>query len=310
MDNYIVKSPVLFLIFNRPDTTKEVFEKIREVKPSKLYIAADGARNDRPEEASKCEQARDVVNQIDWVCDVKTLFRSENQGCRLAVSSAITWFFEHEEEGIILEDDCLPANSFFYFCDEMLEKYRDDLRIRHISGTNLQSNKQWGEASYYFHESTIIWGWASWRRIWKEYDSELNAYSIPEVESRINNLFEDEFLAQTWLEIFKAIKLKQIDTWDYQLAFLNHFTHGLSISPNQNLVSNIGFRSDATHTPDPTNPFANLKTSELSELTHPKYMIPQKEVDYGIFSKEFKLEERRKKHYSYRRRFKRWIKGR
>ncbi|MFP5079126.1 nucleotide-diphospho-sugar transferase [Pedobacter sp. JCM 36344] len=309
MDNYTVKSPVLFLIFNRPDTTAQVFNKIREVKPSILYLAADGARANLPDEELRCKQARKIINQIDWECEVKTLFRTENQGCRLAVSSAITWFFEQEEEGIILEDDCLPSTSFFHFCDEMLKRYRYDTRVRHISGTNLQSQQQWAEASYYFHESTIIWGWASWRRVWKDYDSELTRYTLPEVESRINKIFDDQFLAQQWLEIFKALKQKQIDTWDYQLAFLNYFNHGLSISPNRNLVSNIGFRPDATHTPDPNNQFANLKTSELGQLIHPKYILPEKQIDYNIFAKEFKLEERSKKHYSIRRRFKRWIKG-
>jgi hypothetical protein len=309
MDKYIVKSPVLLLVFNRPDTTAQVLNKIREAKPTKLYVAADGARANREDEALKCQQVREIINEVDWKCDVKTLFRTENQGCRLAVSSAITWFFEQEEEGIILEDDCLPNKSFFYFCDEMLERYRDDTRIRHISGTNLQPQQQWGEASYYFHESTIIWGWASWRRVWKDYDSELTRYTVPEVKSHINKIFANQFLAQQWLEIFKALKQKQIDTWDYQLAFLNHFNHGLSISPNTNLVSNIGFRPDATHTPDPDNPFSNLESSELSELIHPKYIIPEKTVDYKIFAKEFRLEERRKKHYSIRRRFKRWIKG-
>lgn len=309
MDNYIVKSPVLLLIFNRPDTTAQVFKKIREAKPARLYIAADGARANREDEALKCQQAREIINGVDWECKIKTLYSKENQGCRLAVSSAITWFFEQEEEGIILEDDCLPAKSFFYFCDEMLERYRDDTRIRHISGTNLQSQQQWGEASYYFQESTIIWGWASWRRVWKDYDSELTRYTVPEVEVLINKIFTNRFLAQQWLEIFKALKQKQIDTWDYQLAFLNHFNHGLSISPNRNLISNIGFRPDATHTPDPNNPFANLETLDISELIHPKYIIPEKIVDFNIFAKEFRLEERMKKHYSIRRRFKRWIKG-
>ncbi|MBC7566519.1 MAG: nucleotide-diphospho-sugar transferase [Pedobacter sp.] len=309
MENYTVKSPVLFLIFNRPDTTLKVFNKIREVKPAVLYVAADGPRTNVSDEALKCKQTREIINQVDWKCEIKTLFRAENLGCREAVATAITWFFEQEEEGIILEDDCLPAISFFYFCDQMLDRYRDDSRIRHISGSNLQPERHWGDSSYYFHESTIIWGWATWRRVWNDYDSELKAYTISEVESRINNIFDDKFLAQQWLSVFKDLKEKKLNTWDYQLSFINHFNNGLSISPNKNLVSNIGFRPGATHTPDSNDLFSNLPTAELSSLTYPKYLVPEKEVDYNIYAKEFKLEERRKKHYSLRRRFKRWLQG-
>jgi hypothetical protein len=141
---YQIKSAVLFIIFNRPDTTKQVFAKIKVGKPRRFYVAADGPRTDRPGEDELCKQTRAIINEVDWDCDVKTLFRTTNGGCKEAVSSVITWFFENEEEGIILEDDCLPADSFFRFCDTLLEKYRFDNRIGNISGRNLQHGKKWG----------------------------------------------------------------------------------------------------------------------------------------------------------------------
>lgn len=177
--SYRARSAVLLLIFNRPETTRRVFDQIRAQQPPRLYIAADGARPNRPEEAARCAETRAISTQVDWDCELHLLYRDQNLGCRRAVSEAITWFFEHEEAGIILEDDCLPADSFFYFCDALLEKYRHDERIHAITGTNLQMGKQWGEASYYFSRYTNIWGWASWRRVWKEYDSELSRYQLP-----------------------------------------------------------------------------------------------------------------------------------
>lgn len=307
MESYLVKSPVLFLIFNRPDTTLKVFNEIRAVKPSRLYIAADGPRADRATDTELCKATREAVASIDWDCEVKTLFREKNLGCKVAVAEAVDWFFDQEEEGIILEDDCLPAKSFFYFCDQMLEIYRPDTRIRHIAGSNLHNGKKWGTASYYFTESTSVWGWASWRRVWKDYDRELENYKESEVHYQLNKVFYDPFLAEQWFNIFKELKAGKINTWDYQLAFINYFQNGLSVNANVNLITNIGFRADATHTPDPNAPFANRPLQELTEITHPKYFLPEKDADYEILEKEFKLAERKKKHFSLRRRFKRWL---
>lgn len=169
---YKTISPVLFTIFNRPDTTQLVFEKIREFKPSKLYIAADGPRADREGEDALCRETRGVIN-VDWDCEVQYLYRSENLGCKLGMSGAIKWFFENEPEGIVLEDDCLPGEDFFRFCDTLLEKYRDDTRVAHIAGTRMTLNDKFGDATYYFSKYTHIWGWASWRRVWKNYDENL-----------------------------------------------------------------------------------------------------------------------------------------
>ncbi len=165
-----MRSPVLFLVFNRPDSTRKVFDAIRSARPPKLYITADGPRPDRPAEAKLCSEVRAIASAVDWPCEVKTLFRESNLGCKAGVSSGITWFFSHEDEGIILEDDVLPVPTFFNFCDEMLERYRDDARVSMISGCNLISNHFSPKQSYFFSRYNLIWGWATWRRAWQHYD--------------------------------------------------------------------------------------------------------------------------------------------
>ncbi len=309
---YKVKSPVLFLIFNRPDVTFRVFEQIKKTSPAKLYIAADGPRNNNSNDDELCKEARSVINKIDWICEVKTLFNNDNKGCKMAVSSAISWFFDHEEAGIILEDDCLPANSFFYFCDAMLEKYSVDERISTITGTNLQEGHRWGNASYYFSQFSNIWGWATWKRFWKNYDPFLSKYDEQEVATQLPKIFDDFFLREIWLEIFRKIKSNKIDTWDYQLQFLTFFENGFCVTPNVNLVSNIGFRDDATHTNNPRQHahHANLPAGEIIEMQDPLFFLAEKEADYFFLKKEFYLDEKWKKFEKdklLRRRFKKWV---
>ncbi|MDR6785970.1 hypothetical protein ABIE26_004561 [Pedobacter africanus] len=308
MEVYITKSPVLFLVFNRPDVTKRVFAEIRKTKPERLYLAADGPRPEKENEAGLCNETRSILKEVDWDCKVFTLFREENLGCKNAVSSALDWFFDHEEEGIILEDDCLPSNSFFFFCDEMLKKYRDDTRIRHVAGSSHQLGKKWGTASLYFANQTHVWGWASWRRVWKDYDKNLSKYLEEEVAAALRNVFNDELLIDSWKKIFIDLKSGKIDTWDYQLSLINYFNNGLSVNPNVNLISNIGFRPDATHTTDPHSKYANLPLESMETIAYPKYVLPEKAADYEVFVRDFDLVKRWKKHNSYKRRFKRFIK--
>jgi hypothetical protein len=297
MINYTTKSAVLFLIFNRPDVTSEVFEQIRKAKPPRLYIAADGARKDKENEAILCQETRNITDKIDWECEVKTLFRNENLGCKYAVSSGINWFFENEEEGIILEDDCLPSADFFIFCDTMLEKYRHDSRIRHIGGTNLQMGKKWGNASYYFSNLTHVWGWASWRRAWKDYDVELSYYKIVDVADQFKIIFNNDILAEAWTKVFNKLIVNGINTWDYQWAITNFFNNGLSIIPNVNLISNIGFGVEATHTHNQNDKFSKIEIEELPEITHPIVVLPQKEADFFTLDNEFKIKKSKRKRF-------------
>lgn len=307
--SYQTQSPVLLLLFNRPNTTQLVFEAIKLAAPSRLYIAADGPRADRGTEAELCREAIAVTNNIDWPCEVKTLFRTPNLGCKEAVSSAIDWFFEHEQEGIILEDDCLPSNDFFRFCDTMLERYRLDTRIRHIGGSNLQQGKQWGNASYYYSNLTHVWGWAGWRRVWQSYDKRLTAYNTEDASNALGNIFTEPLIIDTWVSIFNQVKGGHIDTWDYQLTLINFFNNSLSVIPNVNLISNIGFGNAATHTVNGESPYAALPHSPLGNIKYPLYMVPQKAADYHTLAYDFDVERIKRKEAKLHRRIKRWIKN-
>ncbi len=195
-----------------------MLESIRSARPPRLYVAADGPRPARLDEPALCEQARRAATSVDWPCEVRTKYRVENAGCALSVSSAITWFFEHEESGIILEDDCVPHPFFFRFCSELLMHYGADSRIMHIAGSSFQYGRRRGPASYYFSRYPNIWGWASWRRAWNHYDFSLRP---------------------SW---------KLEDTWDTQWQLSIEKRDGLAIVPNANLVKNIGIGPGATHT--------------------------------------------------------------
>lgn len=265
--------PVLFLVFNRLDAAKEVLATIRNAKPCRLYIAADGPRDSHPGENEKIKAVREhLLRHIDWDCKVKTLFREKNLGCKYAVSKGIDWFFENEEMGIILEDDCLPAKSFFPFCEELLSKYQGNDAIMHISGFNPLVAYQ-TDASYCFSRFGPIWGWASWRRAWRNY--EVNMSSWPE---KRENLLRDGLVHSKaefkWRQhIFDKVYCNQIDTWDYQWSYARLLCRGLSIVPRVSLISNIGYSGSATH-PVRRAPDHFLRRYELDfPLCHPSSVV-------------------------------------
>jgi len=285
----MLKTPILFLIFNRPEETKSVFEKIKKQKPRYLYVAADGPRNEK--EKAICEQTRSVINNIDWDCEVKTLFREENLGCKRAVSEGITWFFDNIEEGIILEDDCLPSDSFFRFCEVNLEKYRHATRIMHISGEN-PLDKEFGQVSYYFSKIPHIWGWASWRRAWKLYDVEFQNFGYFIQNNIIQNIFEQKEAQKYWNKVFTRVKNGEINTWDYQWTYALFINNGLSIIPNKNMVSNIGFGGiDATHTNENAK-CADRKVFELDQIIHPEFIIPEKQAIDAILKERYDIHKK------------------
>ena len=250
--------PILMILFNRSDTTARVFEAVRKARPEKLFIAADGPRTDRPEDAMKCREVRAFAQKVDWPCEVKTLFQEKNLGCGLGPVTAINWFFKNVPEGIILEDDCLPDPSFFPFCEELLSKYRNDERVMHISGNNFQNGKKRGRGSYYFSEYTHNWGWATWARAWKYNDFEMIA---PEKRSHI---------------------------WDKQWLMSVRKNKGLAILPNVNLVSNIGTGENATHTSE-AGKFMNLPAEKTAfPLIHPTPVRQNICADFFTFHTVFK----------------------
>jgi hypothetical protein len=246
-----LKTAVLFLVFNRPDTTAQVFEAIRQAKPPRLYIAADGPRPDREGEAEKVAKVREIATAVDWPCEVKTLFRNKNLGCKCAVSGAITWFFENEEEGIILEDDCLPNQSFFLYCESMLEIYKDTESIYLVSGYNKQNEWNTGTYSYFFSNFGGIWGWASWRRAWQHYDSDMTELEKLASENYFEKLLGSKLgkaRKKQLLRAKKSISIGEMDAWAYAWGFTRHVRQGIACVPSKSLVENIGFGSDATHT--------------------------------------------------------------
>ena len=282
-----LNTPILFLVFNRPNETKQVFETIRKAKPKQLFIAADGPRTDRADENEICKNVRGIATNIDWDCEVKTLFRDENLGCGKAVSLAITWFFKHVEEGIILEDDCLPNESFYNFCSTLLEKYRNNQQIMHISGNNFQNGIWRGEGSYYFSQFPHIWGWATWKRAWRPYDLELKNFPAFIKNQRISQIVEDKNQAKFWENSFQLAFNKSIDTWDFAWFFTFFSNNGYAILPNQNLVSNIGFGIDATHTIHQNDKLENLPVFKLKNLIHPSAITLNKKADKHTFNSLF-----------------------
>ena len=293
------KSPILFLIFNRLDTTKQVFDVIRQSRPDRLYIAADGARVNIDGETEKIKLVRDyVTSNIDWPCEVKTLFREKNLGCKFAVSSAIEWFFQNEEQGIILEDDCLPDISFFQFCEELLEKYKNNQDIAMIGGNNFNSKKI-GSADYYFSRIPHIWGWATWRRSWQKYDIEMSAYPDFRKENIIKNIWLDKKVQNYWLDIIDEVYNNKVNTWDYQFTFSIFLRKGLCINPNKNLVSNIGFTKNFTNTILMDSRVANLNTEKIYfPIKHPdqiEYSEINDEYINNIYLRFYKIKKFLKK---------------
>jgi hypothetical protein len=261
-----VRKAVLLTTFNRPDVTMKVFEEIKKAKPRRLYISSDGPRIDKEGEKKKILDLRKkLVNAVDWECEVKTLFRDENLGCRKAMSGAITWFFENEEDGIILEDDCVPNQSFFKFCEELLDYYKDDKRVMHISGNQFIENYK-SKYSYYFAKIQHCWGWASWADRWQYYGTDLKDYS----EENLKKFSKNKNVQNYWGSILKRMQNNEIDSWAYQWTFKIVEKEGLCINPSVNLVSNIGFGEDSTHTTQRNNPFANMEVHSINKIKHPK----------------------------------------
>lgn len=258
-----MNTPVAFIVFNRPKTTQQVFDAIRQAQPSQLLVIADGPRPDRPGEAESCAATRSVIEQVDWDCEVLKNYADTNMGCGQRVSSGINWVFEQVEEAIFLEDDCLPHPLFFEFCDQMLETYRYDQRVMMVSGTNILQEWKSDLQSYHFSHYTTIWGWASWRRAWQHYDFEMKNWASPEAQQRVRDVLCHEGLYSSRKKAYDAVYSGKVDTWDLQWAFTRLLNSGLSVVPSVNLISNIGFDAEATHTTSADDPRSRLQTFPL-----------------------------------------------
>lgn len=275
-----ITTPVLFLIFRQPEVTKLVFDQIRAARPKKLYISADGPREDRPGEDAECEATRAVVANIDWDCEVRTRFLPRNLGLKKAVSSALDWFFEAEEEGIILEYDCLPDPSFFSYCQVMLERYRNDTRVFSVTGNNIQAEVQRGDGDYYFSRFTAVWGWAAWRRSWTLWRPTLENFELFVKSRVIESVVFDKAAQLHWTDAFKAVhEGRNRTTWAFNLLYAQLKNGTYCIVPNRNLVRNIGFGAEGTNAIDADHPLAQLKTSELRSYVAPTFFVPDVAAD-------------------------------
>ena len=266
-------TPIAFLVFNRPESTRRVFEEIRRIRPTKLLVVADGPRSES--ERKICAEVRAIIDTIDWPCTVLRNYSDINLGCKVRVSSGLDWVFTEVDRAIVLEDDCLPHPTFFPYCAELLEKYADDESVMHISGDNFHAKNPAFrcEESYYFSNIPHIWGWASWRRAWKHYDVHIRSW--PEVRARgyLRQTFGDEPTAARWEDKFDSYYAGRINSWDGQWAYACIVNRGFCIMPAVNLISNIGFGSSGTHTQEESaeNEVANLPTYAMDfPLTHPQ----------------------------------------
>lgn len=279
MDSFTLTTPVAFFIFNRPDTTQQVFEQIRLAKPQKLLVIADGPRATHPYDSEKCLATRSIINKVDWDCEVLTNFAAENLGCKTRMSTGLDWVFSIVQQAIILEHDTLPHQSFFRYCQELLDRYVDDERVMTISGCNFQFGNRRNNHSYYFSRCVHCWGWASWRRAWRLYDVSMSMW--PELSQRqLRAVLDTDTALAYWHRIFTLTYLGYVDTWDYQWVFNCWSQNGLSILPNVNLVSNIGFNAEGTHTVNSASRVADIPTQPIQfPLVHPPFMLRDIEAD-------------------------------
>lgn len=277
---------VLLVIFNRPEKIRIVVEALRRVKPARLFVAADGPRPDHPEDEERCRLARQVATDIDWPCDLKTRFLDKNIGCGLGVSSGITWFFEHVECGIILEDDCVPHPHFFPFCRELFVRYGDDERIMRISGLAPFPAREY-PFDYHFSRRFYCSGWGTWRRAWKHFSYELGGINKTKFLEMLKACYPFHYGRRTWLNNFERTINGDLKTWAFRWDVACFAQNGLSINPEKNLITNIGFGEDATHTQKIEPIFANLEGRPLKfPLRHPPFVYadgrPERSLEKGI----------------------------
>jgi hypothetical protein len=268
-----LETPVAFLVFNRPDTTARVFAEIARARPRQLLVVADGPRPDRPGEAERCAAVRAIVERVDWPCEVRTNYSDRNLGCRGRVSSGLDWVFEEVEEAIVLEDDCLPHPTFFRYCETLIERYRGDERVTCISGDDFQRRDGGCTSSYYYSRFVHVWGWATWRRAWRHYDVTMSGWPAARDAGLLEAVWgTDRRAVAHWRTIFDAVHAGRVDTWDFQWVYACWQQGGLTVLPCGNLVSNLGFGAEATHTTS-TSALAELPTREMTfPLRAPPYM--------------------------------------
>ena len=286
-----LSTPVVFVMFNRPNTTRVVFDAISQSQPKKLYIVSDGPRIGRPGEQYLVEQCREIVSGADWPCEVYTRYSDTNLGCKENIVRGLDWVFDQEDEAIILEDDCVPTSEFFGFCQEMLELYRNNPSVGTISGSNPEEiSSLTTNFSYWFSRYPKVWGWATWKRAWDKYEVDLSRFSRLDRRVLVSEKVSSLEARKYWESKFDSVASGRVDTWDYQLAFM-HFKHSfVSVIPSVNLISNIGFGPDATHTVSQPADSLHITTGKLKSPLHgPSSAQPFEEYDELVVRNRFSL---------------------
>lgn len=267
-------TPVAFFVFNRPEVTRRVFNVIRRIKPKVLLLIADGPRKDNVNDVVLCEQVLEIVESVNWDCAIYRNYSLSNLGCKRRVSSGLDWVFTMVDRAIVLEDDCLPDDSFFYFCSEILTRYQYEDSVMHVSGFNRLSGSLTYDNSYIFSRFGSIWGWATWRRAWKYYDVDMAEWKRVKENKDFAQLGRSESEISWRIKLFDKVYDSQIDTWDYQWVFARIMRKGISVIPSVNLIANIGFGSDATHTHDANDARSLVtKTNIAFPMSHPDKIV-------------------------------------
>ena len=304
-----LKTPVLFLIFNRPDTTEKVFNAIKEAKPLQLFIAADGPIANNSESDYKCSETRKIIEKVDWECNVKKLYLDDNLGCRIAISSAIDWFFENVDEGIILEDDCVPSKSFFWFCQEMLEKYRDEELVMQINGTHYLNGLMEFKDSYYFSKLISCWGWATWKKAWSNFDAQMSDYHKLKKDRFLVDYYNNNEISKWMGSYLDEADTESCGIWSTQWAFGVIKKKGLSVTPTTNMIQNIGFDKNATTgTAESFTKYSNFIPKNMNKIVHPAKISYDGTIDSLHFSSIIKITDPRVIS-NYQRPFKKIIKN-
>lgn len=283
-----MKTSVTLIFFNRPDTLRQVFEQVRLAQPPALFLVQDGAREGNEEDTIKIAECRKIVENVDWECKVHTNYSDVNLGCGARPQSGISWVLSQVERTIILEDDCVPDQTFFAYCDEMLERYKDDERVCYISGLNHFEEWDFGGSSYGFTKGGAIWGWATWRRAWAKYDYSVSGINDPYVEKKIKAaMYGDDARIALWKRTNGLVKQSaKLSYWDVQWGFVKYSQNQLVIVPKYNLISNIGIGADSTHASGVSSvhrkyhDYNNMPVKALEfPLVHPSHMLCDTEYD-------------------------------
>ena len=266
-------SPVVFIVFNRPECTARTLAAIREARPPRLLVVADGPRANRPGEDVKCRETRRVIDEgVDWPCEVERNYSPVNLGCGERPASGLSWAFSRADRLIVLEDDCLPDPSFFHFCDQLLERYADDQRIGQICGSPFICNRLERPTSYIFSRYGPCWGWASWARAWKYFSFSLESWPEVERSGNFRSFIPDPFERRSRRKTYNSLRHGPGSIWDLHWGYAKMANSMLSIIPTRSMIENIGFGADATHTLTQNGP-ALTRGSMPDTLIHPTNIL-------------------------------------